>query len=225
MELQFAHCRSMHTVSCTLPVSGICWLCPYDSCDCTGAHMGFLFCSVANGMCDRPTSHSDTCLPLTASGLFRFPPSRMAWHVDPSEFPIHPPAPPPPRLLSKHHQRHRKRRFRMVVVLGQDEVTARGTLGRQPFSTRDVSPRPQGVSGTKVRTHSAAQHCRTLDSVDLHHSFSYSVRGTTMNLSPRGKGPTTTPSAMSTIDRLYFRGYPGKRRDIQDCRTGNGNLS
>ena len=51
-------------------------------------------------------------------------------------------------------------------------VTARGTPGREPFSTRDVSPRPQGVSGTKARTHSAAQHCRTLDSVNLHHSSS-----------------------------------------------------
>ena len=41
-----------------------------------------------------------------------------------------------------------------------------------------------------------------------------------MNLSPRGEAPTTTPSAVSPVDRLYFRGYPGKRRDIQDCRYG-----
>ena len=46
-----------------------------------------------------------------------------------------------------------------------------------------------------------------------------------MNPSPTGEGPTTTPSAMSPVDRLYLRGYPGERRDIQDCRTGNGNLS
>ena len=46
-----------------------------------------------------------------------------------------------------------------------------------------------------------------------------------MNPSPRGKGPTTTPSAMSPVDRLYVRGYPGERRDIQDCRTGTGSLS
>ena len=30
-------------------------------------------------------------------------------------------------------------------------VTARGTPGRELFSTRDVSHRPQGVSGTKAR--------------------------------------------------------------------------
>ena len=35
-----------------------------------------------------------------------------------------------------------------------------------------------------------------------------------MNLSPRGEGPTTTPSTMFPVDRLYFRGYPGERRDI-----------
>ena len=29
-----------------------------------------------------------------------------------------------------------------------------------------------------------------------------------MNLSPKGEGPTTPPSAMSPIDRLYFTGYP-----------------
>ena len=52
-------------------------------------------------------------------------------------------------------------------------LRADGTLpGRKPFSTRDVSPGAHGVSATKVRTHSAAQHCRTLDSVNLHHSLS-----------------------------------------------------
>ena len=45
-----------------------------------------------------------------------------------------------------------------------------------------------------------------------------------MNPSPRGEGPTTTPSAMSPVDHLYFRGYPGESSDIEDCRMGNGNF-
>ena len=105
-------------------------------------------------------------------------------------------------------------------------VTARGTPGRKPFSTRDVFPRPMVCLAQKQGHIQISKHRRTLDSVNLHHSFSsHGLSWCTtepprsylmlINLLPRGEGPTTKPSTMCPVDCLTSGGTEVKEETFR----------